>query len=57
MIIVNSTLLVLHMFSNNVHDKWSCKVSCVLLKSAEFALLGEILKCLHSFRWSTVDVR
>lgn len=48
--------LIFHMFSNKVHDNWSCEVSWVFLKKAEVALLGKILKCLAGLRCCAVDV-
>ena len=48
--------LIFHMFSNKVHDNWSCEVSWVFLKKAEVALLGKIVKCLACLRCCAVDV-
>ena len=48
--------LIFHMFSNKVHDNWSCEVSWVFLKKAEVALLGKIVKCLAGLRCCAVDV-
>ena len=48
--------LIFHMFSNKVHDNWSCEVSWVFLKKAEVALFGKILKCLAGLRCCAVDV-
>ena len=48
--------LIFHMFSDKVHDNWSCEVSWVFLKKAEVALFGKILKCLAGLRCCAVDV-